>query len=59
MLGMAQAPQASRISTPNGRGRWAIGPRMPEPITASTLPRTTQMIRWRKRRSTSRTMMSP
>ena len=56
--GMAQPPQPSRISAPNGRGRWATGPMMPVLRFDSTLVRTSQMIRCRNRRSTSRTTIS-
>ena len=57
--GMAQPPQPARMTTPNGRGRWVTGPMMPPPIRASRLARTSQMIRCRKRRSTSSTTISP
>jgi len=57
--GMAQPPQPSRITTPNGRGRWVTGPMMVPPMNDTRLVRTTQMISCRKRRSTSRTTSSP
>jgi hypothetical protein len=54
--GMAQPPQPSRISTPNGRGRWVTRPTITA-MNPSRVERTSQMIRCRKRRSTSRTMV--
>ena len=57
--GMAQPPQPSWISTPNGRGRWVTGPRMAPPTFASRLASTSQMIRCRNRRRISSTRISP
>ena len=56
--GMAQPPQSIRISTPNGRGRWAIAAST-APITCTNEATITQTIRCRKRRSTTSASTSP
>jgi hypothetical protein len=57
--GSAQPPQPSRMTTPNGRGRWASGPTQASTIRLSSFARITTTIRCRKRRSTSSATSSP
>ena len=56
--GIAQPPQPARISTPNGRGRWAIAAST-APVSSTKEATITQTIRCRNRRSTSSATSSP
>jgi hypothetical protein len=57
--GRAHPPQPVRMSTPNGRGRWAIGPTQSYRTIVSSWVTISTTIRCRNRRRASRATSSP
>ena len=57
--GIPQPPQPAPMTTPNGRGRWAIGGSQAWTTRVSSCARTSTTIRCRNRRSTSSATSSP